>query len=80
MKSKSGHFAFLSLPLVWEIRKNGFAKLSREQWSFSCCNYDCALETVVQVEIRFQIKQSIENPKPGFQNLNPDFQIESSQL
>jgi len=26
---------FLSLPLVWEIRKNGFAKLSREQWSFS---------------------------------------------
>ena len=80
MKSKSGYFAFLSLPLVWEIRKNGFAKLSREQWSFFCCNYDCALETVVQVEIRFQIKQSIENPKPGFQNLNPDFQIESSQL
>ena len=32
------------------------------------------------VEIRFQIKQSIENPKPGFQNLNPDFLIESSQL
>ena len=48
MKSKSGYFAFLSLPLVWEIRKNGFAKLSREQWSFFCYNYDCALETVVQ--------------------------------
>ena len=28
--------------------KNGFAKLSREQWSFFCYNYDCALETVVQ--------------------------------
>ena len=48
MKSKSGYFAFLSLPLVWEIRKNGFAKLSREQWSFFCYNYDCELETVVQ--------------------------------
>ena len=47
MKSKSGYFAFVSLPLVWEIRKNGFAKLSREQWSFFCYNYDCALETVV---------------------------------
>ena len=31
-------------------------------------------------EIRFQISQSIENPKPGFQNLNPDFLIECTQL
>ena len=48
MKSKSGYFAFLSLPLVWEIRKKRFAKLSREQWSFFCYNYECACETVVQ--------------------------------
>ena len=47
---------------------------------FSAIIMTASWRPLFSVEIRFQIMQSIENPKPGFQNLNPDFLIESSQL
>lgn len=48
IRPESGFQSWNPNPLVWEIRKNGFAKLSREQWSIFCYNYECACETVVQ--------------------------------
>ena len=47
---------------------------------FSAITMSARARPLFSVEIRFQISQSIENPKPGFQNLNPDFLIECTQL
>ena len=80
MKSKSGYFAFLSLPLVGKSEKTDLQNCLVNSGLFSAIIMTARWRPLFSVEIRFQIMQSIENPKPGFQNLNPDFLIESSQL